>query len=373
LTGTPAARRIIDARQGSHTHKPHFNGRCRGSLPLLLMKLPLKSYDTNFHIFFASHYVHHWFNPWNPKWYAGFSQTTYPPSAAAMGGAGISYPWFGHGIYGCAACRHLASCAGRLSVFPAVGKPARRVDRGSGECFSWIGKLPGLFRGAVGHNVRGANLFECSSVSLRVGQARQVAIFSQGECAFHGCCCRTPCHASLWIIFFAVPVLALVFLDRQDGERISTPAFVGRTAAIAVVVGAAIAVVLLPFWIALIHNPVTQDSHPAPKPGKLHPESAVGPQLLHRSVWSSDSGPALHLHAGIHGHSASPVAAWFLGGISGGTRWDDARRLIFCLGRAFDVLTMERFSYWATLLALPFVGLLASELVDRYRSGRLSA
>ena len=47
--------------------------------PLLLMKLPLKSYDTNFHIFFASHYSQHWFDPWNPKWYAGFSQTTYPP------------------------------------------------------------------------------------------------------------------------------------------------------------------------------------------------------------------------------------------------------------------------------------------------------
>jgi hypothetical protein len=28
---------------------------------------------------------------------------------------------------------------------------------------------------------------------------------------------------------------------------------------------------------------------------------------------------------------------------------------------------MERFSYWATLLALPFVGLLAAELVERYR------
>ena len=48
-------------------------------LPLLLMELPLKSYDTNFHIFFASHYLHHWFDPWNPKWFAGFSQTTYPP------------------------------------------------------------------------------------------------------------------------------------------------------------------------------------------------------------------------------------------------------------------------------------------------------
>ena len=47
--------------------------------PLLLMQLPAGSFDTNFHIFFASHYAHHWFHPWNEKWFAGFSQTTYPP------------------------------------------------------------------------------------------------------------------------------------------------------------------------------------------------------------------------------------------------------------------------------------------------------
>src|SRR6266478_8351674 len=47
--------------------------------PLLLMQLPAGSFDANFHMFFASHYVHHWFNPWNEKWFGGFSQTTYPP------------------------------------------------------------------------------------------------------------------------------------------------------------------------------------------------------------------------------------------------------------------------------------------------------
>jgi hypothetical protein len=36
------------------------------------------------------------------------------------------------------------------------------------------------------------------------------------------------------------------------------------------------------------------------------------------------------------------------------------------LGRAYEVITMERFTYWATLLALPMVGLLVSELVDRF-------
>src|SRR5207245_10686113 len=45
-----------------------------------MLQLPLNtSYDANFHQFFASHYAHHWFNPWNEKWFTGFSQTTYPP------------------------------------------------------------------------------------------------------------------------------------------------------------------------------------------------------------------------------------------------------------------------------------------------------
>ena len=39
--------------------------------PLLLMQLPSGSFDANFHIFLASHYAHHWFNPWNEKWFAG--------------------------------------------------------------------------------------------------------------------------------------------------------------------------------------------------------------------------------------------------------------------------------------------------------------
>src|SRR6476620_6832034 len=47
--------------------------------PLLLMQLPNDSYDADFHKFFAAHYAQHWFNPWNDKWFTGFSQTTYPP------------------------------------------------------------------------------------------------------------------------------------------------------------------------------------------------------------------------------------------------------------------------------------------------------
>jgi hypothetical protein len=38
----------------------------------------------------------------------------------------------------------------------------------------------------------------------------------------------------------------------------------------------------------------------------------------------------------------------------------------FLLGRAFEVLTFERFTFWATIMALPFVGLLAHELIERH-------
>ncbi|HEV3152144.1 MAG TPA: hypothetical protein VGY94_14355, partial [Acidobacteriaceae bacterium] len=47
--------------------------------PLLLMRMPADTYDANFHMSMASHYAHHWFNPWNEKQLGGFSQTTYPP------------------------------------------------------------------------------------------------------------------------------------------------------------------------------------------------------------------------------------------------------------------------------------------------------
>jgi len=48
-----------------------------------------------------------------------------------------------------------------------------------------------------------------------------------------------------------------------------------------------------------------------------------------------------------------------LGGTTPLPRW--------LLGRAYEVLTFERFTFWATLLAMPIVGLLAADVIDRFR------
>lgn len=37
------------------------------------------TYDALIHLFFAEHYANSWFEPWNFKWYTGFSVMSYPP------------------------------------------------------------------------------------------------------------------------------------------------------------------------------------------------------------------------------------------------------------------------------------------------------
>jgi hypothetical protein len=336
------------------------------NLPLLLMKLPLKSYDSNFHIFFASHYVHHWFDPWNPKWYAGFSQTTYPP---------LPQQWvaLASHIFGL----DMAYMAVQLTAILLLVVGVYRFSR------LWVGPraasfaaLASVFLGSESFLVYSAGQLGTTSAApiylnalpflfewLRYGKWRPFlkasALFTAAAAAHHA----TLLFGSL---FFAIPVLALVFLDRQDSERVSTAAFATRTAAIVAVAGIAIALVLLPFWIALFHNPVTQTPIPHPSRANyiLSPQWGLnyfvvpyGALILALPFIFWRGSIVVRLRPLLLGFWVA-----FLVGLGGTT---PVGRLL--LGRAFDVLTMERFTYWATLLALPFVGLLVAELVDRYR------
>ena len=335
-------------------------------LPLLLMKLPLKSYDTNFHIFFASHYVHHWFNPWNAKWYAGFSQATYPPLpqqwvalVSRLFGLDMAYM-----AVQLAAMLLLAVGVYRFSllwVSPRAASIAAlaSVFLGSESFLVYsAGQLGTTFAAPIYLNAL-PFLFEW----IRHGKFRsflKASVLFTAAAAAH--------HATLLFgsFFFALPVLALALLDRQDGERTSAPAFVRRTIAIALVVCAAIAIVLLPFWIALIHYPVTQTPIPHPSRANyiLSPQWGLnyfivpyGALILALPFIFLRGSMVVRLRPLLLGFWVA-----FLLGLGGTT---PVGHLL--LGRAFDVLTMERFSYWATLLALPFVGLLATELFDRYR------
>lgn len=335
-------------------------------LPLMLMELPLKTYDTNFHIFFASHYLHHWFNPWNTKWYAGFSQTTYPP---------LPQQWiavFSHAIgldLGYMLVQLIAILLLAVGVyrFAALWVNARAASYAA---------LASVFVGAECFLVYNAGQLGTTSAApiylnalpflfewIRFGSWRSflkaVVLFAAAAAAHHA----TLLFGSF---FFALPVLALAFWDREGGERVGGGAFVFRTLSIVVVTAGAIVLVLLPFWIALIHYPVTQTPIPHPSRANyiLSPQWGMNyfivpygamilalPFIFWRGATVARLRPLL-------------LGFWvaFMLGLGGTTPVGP-----ILLGRAYEVITMERFSYWASLLALPFVGLLATELIDRFR------
>jgi hypothetical protein len=336
-------------------------------LPLLVMKLPLKSYDTNQHIFFASHYLHHWFDPWNTKWYAGFSQTTYPPLpqqwvAVASNVFGLDFAYMAVqlvaimllavGVYRFAllwVSPRAASFAALASVF--LGNESFLVYS-AGQLGTtaaapiYLNALPFLFEW------------------IRYGRWRA---FLKATCLFTAAAAAH--HATLLFgsFFFALPVVALAILERNEGQQhSSTAALVARTAGIVILVSVLIGVVLLPFWIDLIHYPVTQTpiQHPSRANYILSPQFGLNyfivpygalilaiPFIFWRGAVVSRLRPLL-------------LGFWlaFLIGLGGTTPVGN-----LLLGRAYEVITMERFSYWASILALPFIGMFILELVERFK------
>ena len=336
-------------------------------LPLLLMKLPLQSYDTNFHIFFASHYLHHWFDPWNTKWYAGFSQTTYPPlpqqwvavfshllglDFAYMTVQFIAMLLLAVGVYRFS----LLWVSPRAASFAALAS----VFLGSESFLVYSAGQLGTTSAAPIYLNALPFLFEWISLGRWRALVKATLLFTAAAAAHHA----TLLFGSF---FFALPVVALAIMEKNEGRRTSTTALVTRTVSILVLVSALIGAVLLPFWIALIHNPVTQTPIPHPSRANyiLSPEWGLNYFVVPYGAlilavpfifWRGSVIPRLR---------PLLLGFWiaFLIGLGGTT---PVGHLL--LGRAFEVLTMERFSYWATLLALPFVGMLASELIERFET-----
>ena len=335
-------------------------------LPLLLMQLPLRSYDTNFHIFFASHYVSHWFDPWNVKWFAGFSQTTYPPMPQQF------IALFSH-VIGLTMGYMLVQFIAILLLVVGVYRFAKLWVSPRAASYA---ALASVLIGAESFLVYSAGQLSTTMAAplylnalpffyewIRYGRFRsfvKAALLLAAAAGAH--------HATLLFgsPMFALPVIALALMDGKDGEKASVPAVVARTVAIMVIVGVAIGLVLLPYWIDLLHNPVTQTPIPH----------------------ASRANYLLSLQAGINYFLvpygamilALPFIVWrgstvkrlrplllgfwvaFMLGLGGTTPFG-----YVLLRRAFEVLTFERFSYWAELLALPILGLVVAEAIDRFK------
>ncbi len=335
--------------------------------PLLLMQLPATtSYDANFHIFFGSHYAHHWFNPWNEKWFAGFSQATYPPlthQAIAL----LSY------LVGLTEAFMLVQLAAVILL--AVG--AYRFARlwVNERAASYAGVLA-IFTGTISFLVYSAGQLPTTTSaalffltlpylymwSLRGGARtllKGVALALAAASAHH----VTLIFGS---VLFAAPVIALAWHDaREQGRRVSP--VIQRAVIFALLAALGVGIVLLPYWVAIIRHPIEQMPIPHASRSNFLMNWVYGLNYfvvpygalilaLPFIVIKGASTPRLRILL---------IAFWAtfliaLGGTTPVPKW------IF--GRAFEILTYERFTLWATILALPLVGLLVERIIDRWHS-----
>ena len=334
--------------------------------PLLVMQLPATtSYDANFHIFFASHYAQHWFDPWNEKWFTGFSQTTYPPlthQAIAL----LSH------VVGLTEAFMLVQLLAVVLLAIAAYRFARLwVDE---RAASYAGVLA-IFAGTVSFLVYSAGQLPTMMSaplyflalpyfylwSLRGGWRsllKGVALTLAAASAHH----VTLIFGS---VLFGAPVLALAWYDGRQQGRATSP-IIGRALVFAAIAAVGVGLVLLPYWIAIIRHPIEQMPIPHASRSNFLMNWTYGMNYfivpygalilaLPYIVMRGASSPRLRFLL---------FAFWMtfliaLGGTTPLPRW------IF--GRAFEILTYERFTLWATVLALPFVGLLAAHLIDRWR------
>lgn len=334
--------------------------------PLLLMQLPAGSFDANFHIFFASHYAHHWFSPWNEKWFAGFSQTTYPP---------LTHQWIAllSNVVGLNMGYALVQLTALVLLSVGVYRFGKLwVDERSAS----YAALGSIFLGAVAFMVYQAGqlatvaatalylnalpyLYEWSLFARWHSLAKGLAM-SLAAAAAH--------HVSLifGLVFFAVPVLGIAMLDaRQDQDSKTTTGVALRATVFAALAGIGIGILLLPYWIALVRHPVHQIPIPHDSRSNflLNSITAVNCFVIPYGVLILALPFIVIRGMSVRRLRPLVLGLWlaFIFGLGGTTplpRW--------MLGRAFEILTFERFTFWATLLAMPIAGLLAVKLLDRF-------
>ena len=334
--------------------------------PLLLMELPLRSYDTHFHMFFADHYAHHWFNPWNEKWFTGFSQTTYPP---------LEHQWmalFSH-LIGLNMAYMLVQLAAILLLPLGMYRFARIwVDERTASFAALGSVLLGTLSFLVYQSGQLSTTLAAPLYLLALPYFHEWMVESRPRALLKGavlCWAAAAAHhvtLIFGVVLFAAPVLWRALIDAREQAK-SSLGVLARAAAFAVAAGAGAMLVLLPYFIALLHNPIKQ--MPIPHASRFN--------FLQEPLWGANfwlvplSAMLLFLPyvfwKGAADRRLRPLFFGFwlafifgLGGTTPMPRW--------LLGRAFYVLTFERFNFWAALLALPIAALLMVKIVDRFQA-----
>ncbi len=340
-----------------------------------------KTYDALIHLFFANHYATNWFEPWNYSWYTGFTVMGYPPlvhqSIALFSGIGglkfglftvalIAVSLFITGIYRFALLlsnnRTIAGYAALLAV----------ISSSFVETLHLFGQLPSI----VGISLLMHALPEIYNW-LRTGKIyyflRSLALIAVTVTSHH----VTPIFG---MIFFIFPVIGLALMDASKEKVGSTSLITFRVflktfyfhfkRIIAFGVGSLVLIIgcILPYWINTKNNPITQVPIPHGSRDNFLEITSSGlvfflipwgllliflPYFFYRyfSKRFLFFGISFSLLTILGTGGTTPIPIKLLG------------------ENAFNILTLDRFTLWASIMALPLLG----EFTYRFAEGDIKS
>lgn len=337
------------------------------------------TYDALIHLFFAEHYSNSWFEPWSYKWYTGFTVMGYPPLVhqfiallSFVGGlkfglfttAILAVILFITGVYRFSllmnGSRKVAGYSAILAVFSSSFVETLHIF---GQLPSIVGisllmhALPEIYlyikKGKLRFLLRGLSLMAVTVTSHHV----------------------TPIFG---MVFFIFPLIGMVIMDRAmeetgNSKNITFSVFLRNFFKLfkrIVIFGFSSLVIIitciLPYWINSKKNPITQVPIPHGSRDSFIEITSSGlvffvipwgilfllfPYIFYRYYSKR------HLFFGL-----SFTMLFILG--TGGTT--PIPRLL--LGdTAFNILTLDRFTLWGSIMALPIFG----EFACRFTEGDL--
>lgn len=335
-----------------------------------------QTYDALIHLFFGSHYANSWFEPWNYKWYTGFTVMGYPPLVHQVIGLLSHVGGLKLGLFSVAIIGILLFITGvyRYSLLllgnrTAAGYAAILAVFSSSfiETLHLFGQLPSIIGiSLLMHalpeiymwlkTARWKNLFMALSLlAITVTSHHVTPIFG--------------------MVFFIFPLIGLVIMDAsrdrvRSYKEVTFKVFFKsfrshfkRIITFGISALTLIIICILPYWINTKNNPITQVPIPHGSRDNFIEVTSSG-LVFFLIPW----GFLLLLMPYFFYRFYSKRYLFF--GLS--------FSLLFLLGtgnttplpkmilgdNAFNILTLDRFTLWGSIMALPLFGEFTMRLVE---------
>ena len=330
-----------------------------------------QTYDAYIHMFFGNHYFESWFDPWETRWYTGFTVTAYPPGSHQALGLLIHFMDMRAAfiIMQLTAVVLLITGIFRFSRLWVNDKAASYAamlcvfSTSISETLHIFGQLPtvlsiALFLNAIPHISGWIEHGRKSDLLLAI-------ILTAATTSVHHV---TPLFGT---VFFVAPVGVAAWLSNLHARidvkpkgkiaiaKWSAPALI-RGIFMGLCMLSLIVTIVFPYWHWSITDPITQVSIPHGSRENFIAKPNLGFMFFlipwGLLIFAVPYVISKSLKTALWPLGLSVLVALFLG--TGGTT--PFPKML--LGPAFEILTLDRFTFWASLLILPFVGLAVQSL-----------